>query len=203
MVSKLSNRLKRELQGHRSKDTSPEPTLFEIVVVIFLLFIGINEVFDFTFIFFYTNYIVYTFLGTIIVSIILLKIPKILYKKRFTRWYYESTIILICILGIWTIPKMAHKVYFNKKNICFESQLISKRFMNKIGNGVIKFKVLNTIKMPTSLLSFDAFYGVPEEQYNNLPKKGEKIRICGEISKIGFSFDTVEAVRDENVSIEP
>jgi len=41
---------------------------------------------------------------------------------------------------------------------------------------------------------------IEKQQYFALPSRGKKIQICGEISKIGFSFDYVETARDNNMS---
>jgi len=177
-----------------------ESSIFDGFLYIFAM-MNIIFVIISVFEYFYSSYIFYSLF---VLIILLLLLGYIYFYKYISLLSFNSLVILVIVYSIWFIPEGFHKYIIQKNFICLEAQLKSKRFIRyNEHRGKIKFTILNKFNMPKELLFFDTFYGVPKDQYDNLPLKGSKIKICGEISKIGFSFDYVETVRDENVSIEP
>jgi len=198
-MSKLLNQIYSELDERASKNklSTFEVTFALGAITIIGLYMPNNS-----FIYFYRHYLTYSLIGIILGILILVMMSK-RFTQKFTVLYYFSIILITIFMSIWFIPKSLHYLKNDKNNVCVEAHLKYKGFVRYNNNGFIKFTLLDDTKLPIDLIFLKKINGLSRYDYDNLPKKGEKIRICGEISKIGFSFDYVEAVRDENVSSVP
>jgi len=200
-IDKFNKDLKKynDQRINSSRNNSYKDLLL-IFITIALISFEIHSPFKF----FYSNYILYSLIIVVLLLFLMLYwLPKKFSSKYFSGWYSSMIPITIIYISIWFIPRVLHYLIIPSKTQCIQSTLIDKLYNDYGESGFIKFDAINAVPRIKNMMFIDSFYGLDKDQYNNLPKKGEKIRICGEISKIGFSFDTVEAVRDENVSIEP
>ena len=155
-----------------------------------------------TFSYFYDFYILYS-LGLAIVVLIVFYFFIKLYNVR-TFWAkYLLIPFMIFSLSLWTIPKFIHHYIFSTETLCLNATLKYKDYIHRDDRVKIIFELDYSIQIPKQLQSFTQLDGVGGYEYNSLPKKGKKIKICGEVSKIGFSFDYVEAIKDENVGYQP
>jgi len=155
-------------------------------------------------VYFYANYILYSLLCVIVLLFLTFYwIPKLSIYKKLSIAVLLTMPFLYLVTTIWFIPKLIHYQYIDKQYQCFNAKLESKWFLRSDIVGSIRFDIDYTNDLPKEMMFINFLDGLDTYQYDNLPNKGEKIRICGEISKIGFSLESVEAVRDENVSGVP
>jgi len=155
-----------------------------------------------SFTYFYQNYIVYSFVFILLLLFLCLYwIPQKKFSIKFSNFYDLMIPLIIVTTTLWFIPKLLHYYLIDKKNQCIKTVLTNKSYNPHGKSGFIKFDDINAVPRIEDMIFVNSISGIDEYQYDNLPKKGEKIRICGEVSKIGFSLDYVEAVRDENVSV--
>ncbi len=165
-----------------------------------ICFIPISMEMYSTFVYFYKFYILYSLIA--IMSI--MSIFYILIKDNLIYWTkYLFIPLMVFSLFLWTLPKLVHHYIVSTQMLCLNATLRYKDYISRDNRVKIVFELENKIKISKQLQSFSKLDGIDGYQYNNLPKKNEKIRICGQISKIGFSFDYVEAVKDTNISSMP
>lgn len=151
--------------------------------------------------YFYANYIVYSLLGFVILLFLTFYwLPKLSIYQKFSIAIWIVIPLIYLATTIIFIPYFLHNYIIDKRYECYSAKL--KRMTDVGGIGRIYFDIDYTKDLPREMMFVHAM-DVDIYQYDNLPKKGTKIRICGEISKIGFSFDYIETASDENVSGVP
>jgi len=168
-----------------------------ILVVIFFLLTGIEMNLAFTH--FYTNYILYSLLASVILSLVTLYIiAKLRITKNISVVPWLTIPFIYIIINIFLIPSFLHYHYCDKKYQCFNAQLERKYIFhkrNQISPIGIQFDINYTNDLPKELMFFRHISDIDPFDYEQLPNKGKKIHICGEVSKIGFSLDYVKAMR--------
>jgi len=173
-------------------DEAKDGTLYDQLTPVVLILLITNLYFD-TFTYFYG-----LFYDSLTLFIILLLLWLILMqssqriKKSISKYLFVPSIILL--LSFWTIPKIIHYYVIPKDMLCLQATLKSKRLIKGLVSIDFTFEKYPTTMLP-KLQSLTTLHSIDGYQYNDLPRKGELIQICGEISKIGFSLDYVEAVR--------
>jgi len=143
--------------------------------------------------YFYANYILYSLIGFIVLLFLTLYwLPKLSIYKKFTIAIWVVIPLVYLATTIIFIPYFLHNHIIDKKYECYSAKL--KRVSDVGGIGSIYFDMDYSDNIPKEMMFIHAL-DIDIFQYDNLPKKSEKIKICGEVSKIGFSLDYVEAVR--------
>jgi hypothetical protein len=102
---------------------------------------------------------------------------------------------LVVMISFWIIPRVWHFIDTTKKEICINAKLTSKREPYGGQDGVIWFDIRDDKIMPRELRNFNLLSNLSYDEYRDLPKKGGTIKICGEISKVGYQYTSIEAIK--------
>ena len=112
-----------------------------------------------------------------------------------SSWYYFSMPILILTLTLWIIPKFFHYTILSSNVICIESTIMNKYWHRYGDAGYVEFNFDNNSNIPQKLLHFNALSKLSKYDYDIFPSKGSKIKICGDISKVGYTYTHIEAIK--------
>ena len=186
-ISMFFRQIDKEL---KEKSTKPDiPFAWGVqIVIISLLVLGIMHS---SFVFFYTAYIYYSLAVQLVLMIIFFIIDK-----KYINLPYLGLSILMAIILFYGLPLVSHYVLLDTKRICFETTIESKSFRKKESIGKIWIK--NSALVYENVENIDEINGIGKDEFNLLPKIGSKIQICGDISKVGFSYSYIEAGEQDN-----
>ena len=189
----ILNTLKEELQQKSQKRNEPIRNTFILSISGVALFLG--AIYG-SYIYFYTNYILYSF-G--ILFVLCLVICLIVFRSRKSIESIDpmviciSVLIFVSMLSIWWIPKLFHYTLLDRTELCINAKLISKYRLKSIRN--IRFEINSTkTELPATLLKIDTLSNIDVIEYDKLPPIGSKIQICGQLSKVGFSYEYIDTV---------
>jgi len=190
-MKKLFNTLEKELIG-REKKYHENLTFFDIFVISISVGILILKIVYDSQIYFYSNYYYISLFGSILICIILCYF--LTKNTKLSLWYYISMTILILTLSLWVIPKIFHYTILSSKVVCIESTIVNK-YWHRYGDvGYVEFQFNNT-NIPEKLLHFNRLSKISKYDYDIFPQKGSKIKICGDISKVGYTYTHIEAIK--------
>jgi len=192
-MKKVLYNLEKELK-EKEKKYSNDLTFFDIFIIFISFGLVILKMLNDSQIYFYSNYIYLSLLGSVLACIILCY----LLTKRiiFSIWYYISVPVLIVTVSLWIVPKILHFTVLTTKEICIKSTIVDK-YWHRYGNaGYIDFSVDHNLNIPEELLSFNELSKISEYHYKRFPKKGSKIKICGDISKVGYTYTHIETIKE-------
>jgi len=149
-----------------------------------------------SYIYFYTNYILYSFGALFILCSV---IYLVTFRTRKSIVSVDPTVICISalifasMLSIWWIPKLFHYTLLERTELCINAKLISKYRLKSIRN--IRFEINSTkMELPATLLKIDTLSNIDAIEYDQLPPIGSKIQICGELSSVGFSYAYIDTL---------
>lgn len=197
---KLENFLEQIEKEHevRTKDV----TLFDLVLVsVSLVPVGLELLSSFKY--FYENYFIYSIAGSVILAMITFYYLPKYYEIKLKELHYFLFSIFFAGLTFFFIPKFAHIFILNKNFQCISATLVGKSFLGSDQKGSIKFDIIYEQNTPKEFIGYHSLRDIPKDEYEQLPSHGSKINICGDLSKICFSFDYIEAVKDKNGNVVP
>jgi len=189
-MNKFLKQIEREHEVRRK-----DATLFDgFLVVITIIPIGF-ELFS-SFEYFYQNYFIYAFFSSFLLMMTLFYlIPKWI-NIKFKELQYILISILILGISFFFIPKLLHYIFLPKTNQCFVATLLEKRLLGRSNDkGKIKFDIIFDKDTPSKFIGYSTLSDVPVYEYELLPKLNSKIKICGEISKVGYQYTSIEAIK--------
>ena len=190
--NKFFNNLESELQD---KYKNKKISIFDGVLAVVIYFIVIYKIISSSFIFFYSNYILYAIFLFVLWCILLCYFFPKKWKLTVPTDVYNFLMpILALVISFWIIPRSWHYIDASKKEICIDAKLIRKLPPNNSGDGIINFDIRYDKLLPKELISLGSLSGLSYEEYMTLPAKGSKIKICGDISKVGYTYTHIEAI---------
>jgi hypothetical protein len=184
---KYIKQIQDELQEKHSKDKS---TYLDGALVLLALAPLLLETMS-SFVYFYSNYILYSILGILFGCLFAYAIPKFFIQIK-TFWYYFFIITIIISWSVWYIPKFIHIFYSTKIPICFDAKLTYKIYFPRDESAKINFELISLVNAPRDLKKLHSVHGIPYDEYTSLPPIGSRIKICGKISKVGFGYEYIE-----------
>jgi len=190
-MGKVLNKLNEELK-EREKKYHDNLNIVDVFIISISLGMFIFTMTNDSQVYFYTNYGYLSLIVSIFTCIVLYYFLR---KKKISKWYYLFIPILVITLALWIIPKALHYTVLPKKSICLDST-ITHKYWHRYGNaGYIEFSLYSNSKTPKELLHFDSLSNLDKYDYDLLPSKGEQIKICGNISKVGYTYTYIESVK--------
>ena len=168
-------------------------------VLVFVALVPARYALMSSFVYFFSNYYIYA-LGLIFCLGIVIYFLK---KRYHLEWKAQRIIwigVLIGSMSFLLLPQWMHFYVLEKKQICIDAKLVQKRKYgrSKDNKRMIKFDINYTADLPRQLLGFSKLKDIPDYQYDTLPPVGSPIRICGELSKVGFQYTSIKAVKSGN-----
>ena len=191
-MKKSFGKLEKELR-EREKKYHKNFTFFDTFVVSISTGTVILKILNDSQIYFYSNYGYISLFGGILMCIFLCYF--VTKNVELSTWYYFSMPILILTLSLWIIPKFFHYIILAPNVICIESTITNK-YWHRYGDvGYIEFNFDNNSNIPKKLLHFNSLSKLSKYNYDIFPSKGAKIKICGDISKVGYTYTHIEAIK--------
>jgi len=192
---KFFKTLEQEVEG-KYKDNKVTYFDMTMAVIVFLLFS--YEISLSSYIYFYNMYSGYSLIMSIILCILVCYLIPKYYGKNFVTALFQMLMpMLILMFSFWTIPKAFHYLFLETKEICIKGELTYKLSARQ-DEGRISFDIdylSNEIQVPRKLISFGDISGISYDEYLKLPSIGSKIKICGEMSKVGYQYNTIEEIK--------
>jgi len=193
-TKKFLNQLEKDIEDKYRKD---KVTYFDMIMapIVFLMFS--YEISLSSYKYFYHSFVGYSVLIFLILCVLVCNvIPKRYGDSMITGLYQLLMPLFLLMVSFWVIPKVMHYVYFDKKEICINAKLTYKLSARK-DEGMISFDIKYDTEIPRELISFNSISGIPFDNYISLPKIGSKIKICGDISKVGYIYTHIETIEEQ------
>ena len=181
-INMFFRQVDREL---KEKSTKPDiPFVWGVqIVIISLLVLGIMHS---SFVFFYSAYFYYSLAMLLVLMIIFWIIDR-----KYIDLPYVGLSVLIATILFYGLPLASHYLLLDTKRICFETSMKSKSYSPKEGIG--KIWIENNTQIYENIEKIDEINGISKDEFDLLPKVSSKINICGDISKVGFSYSYIDA----------
>jgi len=182
-MSKFLKQLDKELKEKSKKPDIHIKEAIPIVGSILMLLLVMSS----SIILFYSVYMMYALIVSVCCALLLFWI-----ENRYTIGLPLIGLTMVIIVTFTLVlPILAHYILLDKKEVCFDTTLKNKYFNVKMDGGTIHFE--QNKSNTNNTLNIDTISGIPRYEYSQLPPIGSKVKICSEISKVGYQYTSIEA----------
>jgi len=195
----LLKKLKKELETeNKLRPKSDFGTFFNLILLVMSFIIFMTIMINDSQIYFYQNYFLYSIFGLLFYSFIFLYLlPKGNGQKVFSQGYYISMLIIGISIFIYIVPKAWHYNFLKLDTVCFQAKLTYKYYSYTSGEvGRISFDSIYEENIPYKIIQLSSLSAIPKDEYDSLPNIGSKIKICGDISKVGYTYTHIETIKE-------
>jgi len=158
--------------------------IFLVVAYLILFFVINND----SQIYFYSSFIYYSLGASVLVCLLIFYISNV--GKSLWYMYCLAVASVVISSSLWFVPKILHYTVLEKDTVCLKSTIIRKYWHRPGDVGHIGFRIDQNITIPQELISFNSLSGLSEYVYDTFPPKGSNILICGDMSRIGYTYST-------------
>lgn len=191
-MKRIINELEKELK-EREKKYNEHLTFIDIFVLSISTGVVVLKILNDSQTYFYSNYAFISLLSSISMCIILCYL--LIRIIKLTRWSYFALVILVVTINFWVIPKILHYTILSSEPMCIESTLTHKYWHRYGDAGYIEFKPKSYSSIPKELLYFNSLSKISKYDYDLLPPKGSEIKICGDITMVGYTYSYTETIK--------
>ena len=184
MANRMFDQLNKELKERSKKPDMPIFIAVPIVVSMIIVILITNS----SFVFFYKNYLILSLFSALILLTILFVLAR-----KYNKLSFVGISLILILFSTHLVPLAFHYMFGEKENVCFEATIGGRYFSYTSGNiGWINIRDIDSDSK--NIRAISRMPGIPKYEYDQLPPAGSKIQICGQLSKVGFSYEYIDTV---------